>query len=143
MHPILDRSAIALMIPPALVMTIFALLLVLGMREDGSPLAEIQNAVLLLTVLFQNAYVLCMRSERRPVWREPLSANPWLLLGVGIATALHLTAMFWPPLEGILGTSPVSRETLMFCLGAAAVTVVVTETTKWAVRLTAERLRLA
>ena len=141
--PILDRSAIALMIPPALVMTIFALLLVYGMRGNGRSLAEIQNAVLLLTVLFQNAYVVCMRSERRPVWREPLGANPWLLLGVGIATALHLTAMFWPPLRGILGTSPVSHETLLFCLSAAAVTVVVTEATKWVVRQTAGKARHA
>lgn len=132
--PILDRSAIMLMIPPALVMTMFALLLAYGMLAEGQPLAEIQNAVLLLTVLFQNAYVICMRSERRPVWREPLSANPWLLLGVGIATTLHLTAMFWPPLARMLGTSPVSRETLLFCMGAALATVVVTEATKWMVR---------
>jgi len=133
-EPILNRSAIALMIPPALVMTIFALLLVYGMRQDGRPLAEIQNAVLLLTVLFQNAYVLCMRSERRPLWREPLFSNPWLLLGVGIAIALQLLAMFWSPLGSILGTSPVSRETLLFCLGAAAATMMVTELTKWGVR---------
>ena len=122
------------MIPPALVMTVLALFLAYGMRSEGRPLAEIQNAVLLLTVLFQNAYVLCMRSERRPLWREPLLSNPWLLLGVGIASTLHVTAMFWTPLGRVLGTGPVSRETLLFCLGAAATTVVVTEATKWVVR---------
>jgi Ca2+-transporting ATPase len=129
-EPILDRSAIALMIPPAMLMTGLALFLVYGMHRDGRSLAEIQNAVLLMTVLFQNVYVLCMRSERRSVLREPPFSNPWLLLGVGIAMLLQLLAMLWPVLGRVLGTSPVSTETLWFCLAATAATVVVTEVTK-------------
>ncbi|MFD1951270.1 cation-translocating P-type ATPase [Sphingomonas arantia] len=129
-EPILDRSAIALMIPPALVMTGFALFLVYSLRRDGHPLDEIQNAVLLMTVLFQNVYVLCMRSERRSIFREPIMSNPWLLLGIGVAVGLQLVAMFWPPLGKILGTSPVVADTLWFCLGATVTTIVVTEVTK-------------
>jgi magnesium-transporting ATPase (P-type) len=132
-EPILDRSAIMLMIPPALVMTGFALFLVQALHRDGHPLAEIQNAVLLMTVLFQNVYVLCMRSERRSILREPILSNPWLLLGIAVAITLQLTAMFWPPLGSILGTGPVSGRTLWFCLGATVSTVVVTEATKRAV----------
>ncbi|MEG3171244.1 HAD-IC family P-type ATPase [Sphingomonas sp. ZB1N12] len=133
--PILDRSAIALMIPPALLMTGLALYLVSQMRAEGHPLAEIQNAVLLMTVLFQNVYVLCMRSERRSIFREPLLSNAWLLLGVGIALVLQATAMLWPPLGGVLGTSPVSAATLRFCAAAVVGTIVVTEATKFAVGL--------
>ncbi|WP_158638012.1 cation-translocating P-type ATPase [Sphingomonas ginsenosidivorax] len=129
-EPILDRSAIALMIPPAIVMTGLALILVDGMHRQGAPLAAIQNAVLLMTVLFQNVYVLCMRSERRSILREPPFSNPWLLLGVGVALSLHLLAMFWPALGRVVGTAPVSVATLWFCLGATATTVVVTEVTK-------------
>ena len=129
-EPIVDRSAIALMIPPALMMTGLALFLVYGMHHDGRPLPEIQNAVLLMTVLFQNVYVLCMRSERRSVLREPPLSNPWLLLGVGIALAFQLVAMLWPPLGRVLGTSLVSTATLSFCLAATVSTVIVTEVTK-------------
>ena len=132
-EPILDRSAIALMIPPALVMTGFALFLVYILGRDDHPLAVIQNAVLLMTVLFQNVYVLCMRSERRSIFREPLLSNPWLLLGIGGAITLQLTAMFWPALGSVLGTSVVTARTLWFCLGATATTIVVTEVTKQAV----------
>ena len=133
--PILDRSAIALMIPPALLMTGLALYLVAQMRGEGRPLAEIQNAVLLMTVLFQNAYVLCMRSERRSIVREPLFSNVWLLLGVGIALALQATAMLWPPLGSVLGTAPVSAATMRFCVVAVFGTIVVTEVTKQVVAL--------
>ncbi|PZO74798.1 MAG: hypothetical protein DI640_05910 [Sphingomonas taxi] len=131
--PILDGSAIALMIPPALLMTGLALYLVAQMRGEARPLAEIQNAVLLMTVLFQNVYVLCMRSERRSIFREPVLSNAWLLLGVGIALALQASAMLWPPLGGVLGTSPVTAGTLRFCLVATVATVIVTEATKWTV----------
>lgn len=131
--PLLDRTAFALMIPPALTMTVLALLMVYSMREQGLPLAEIQNGVLLMVVLFQNVYVLCMRSERRSLFREPILSNPWLLLGVTIALTLQLTAMFWSPLSNLLGTSPVSRATLLLCIEAAVATVIVTEVTKWIV----------
>jgi calcium-translocating P-type ATPase len=132
-EPLLDRSAITLMIPPAVVMTGFALFLVYALRRDGHPLGEIQNAVLLMTVLFQNAYVLCMRSERRSIFLEPLFSNPWLLLGICIAITLQLIAMFWPLMGGVLGTSPVTTGTLWLCLGATVSTIIVTETTKKAV----------
>ena len=131
--PLLDRSAFALMIPPALTMTVLALFLAFRMQEQGLPLADIQNGVLLMVVLFQNVYVLCMRSERRPLFREPLFSNPWLLLGVATALGLQLTAMFWSPLSNLLGTAPVSRDTLLFCLTATAATLIVTEITKWVV----------
>ncbi|MBE2991942.1 HAD-IC family P-type ATPase [Sphingomonas sp. CFBP 13603] len=139
--PILDRSAIALMIPPALLMTGLALYLVSGMHRDGRPLAEIQNAVLLMTVLFQNAYVLCMRSERRSILREPLLSNAWLLVGVGIAIALQVTAMLWPPLGRVLGTAPVSAAILWFCAAAVVATIVVTEVTKHGVAVWQRRYR--
>ncbi|MDB5697511.1 MAG: cation-transporting P-type ATPase [Alphaproteobacteria bacterium] len=130
---LLDRRAIALMVPPALTMTVAALVLTSWLLERGFELAAVQNAVLLLTVLFQNVYVLCMRSERRPLYRERLLSNPLLLLGIGLAVGLQLLAMNWAPLANILGTSPVDQQTLIFCLCAAAGIIVVTEVTKGAV----------
>lgn len=131
---IVDRTAIALMVPPALAMAGMAVLMMQWGDTRAVPAEEIQNAVLLLVVLFQNAYVLCMRSERRPLWRVPLMANPWLLIGVALALGLQLLAMHWAPLQDILGTGPVDPLVLGFCLAGAAITVIVTEATKWAVR---------
>jgi Ca2+-transporting ATPase len=110
-----------------------ALVLTSWLLERGFELPVVQNAVLLLTVLFQNVYVLCMRSERRPLYRERLLSNPLLLLGIGLALGLQLLAMNWGPLADILGTSPVDRQTLIFCLCAAAGIIVITEVTKRAV----------
>jgi calcium-translocating P-type ATPase len=128
---ILNRTALALMIPPGLAMTVLALLMIGWAEARSLPPAEIQNGVLLLVVFFQNAYVLCMRSERRPLWHEPLTSNPWLLLGVALALGLQLLAMNWPPLQEVLGTAPVGGFMLGLCVTGAAVTVIVTEATKW------------
>ena len=130
-EPILNRSALALMIPPALAMTALALLMIGWADARSLPPAQIQNGTLLLVVFFQNAYVLCMRSERRPLWREPLMSNPWLLLGVGLALGLQLLAMYWAPLRQVLGTAPVDGAILAICAAGAALTVVVTEASKW------------
>lgn len=133
-EPILDRTAVLLMIPPALTMTALAIVLIHWSLGRGFDLHQVQNAVLLLVVLFQNVYVLCMRSERRPLLREPILSNPWLLGGVALALSLQVGAMHWDPLRAILGTSPVDRETLAFCLAGAVLIAMVTELTKWLAR---------
>ena len=128
---IVNRSALALMVPPALAMTLLALLMIGWADAQALPPDQIRNGVLLLVVVFQNAYVLCMRSERRPLWREPLMSNPWLLLGVALALGLQLFAMNWVPLQNVLGTAPVDGFILAICLAGAVITILVTETTKW------------
>lgn len=92
-------------------------------------LIDIQNAVLLMTVLFENVYVLCMPSHRRSVLREPLFANPWVVPGVGVAVSFQLIAMIWPALGEVLGTSLVSTTTLWLCLAAMVSAIVFSEVT--------------
>jgi magnesium-transporting ATPase (P-type) len=129
---LVDGRALALMVPPALTMTGLALLLLDWSLDRGMSLAGAQNIVLLLTVLFQNAFVLCLRSERRSLLRQPLRDNPWLLLGIGIALTLHIMAMQFEPLRLVLGTSPPDRAALLACLAGMLAILIVTEATKFA-----------
>ena len=96
----------------------------------GATVAEAQNHVLFLTVLFQNVYVLCMRSERRSVFQEPLLSNPLLPWGVLLAVGLQLVAMNWEPLGRILGAAPLDLPSVLLCLGGALLIVMITEITK-------------
>jgi magnesium-transporting ATPase (P-type) len=131
---LVDRRAIALMVPPAAAMTVLALLLMDWALDRGGDVAAAQNLVLLLVVLFQNVYVLCMRSERRSLLREPLNSNPWLLLGVSIALGLHLVAMHWAPLGSVLGTAAIAAADWLWCLAAALFVALTAELTKAVVR---------
>ncbi len=127
---LLDRRALTLMIAPALAMAVAALLLFEWQLDRGKTLAEAQNAVLLATVLFQNVFVLSMRSERRPIWRTPVVANPLLALGVAAALLLHLGAMTLPFLQEILGTGLPDAPMLLLCGAIAGLVLLVSEATK-------------
>lgn len=127
---IVDRSAIRLLLPPALAMTVLVLVVMHWTLSRGATVAEAQNHVLFLTVLFQNVYVLCMRSERRSVFQEPLRSNPLLPWGVLLAIGLQLVAMNWAPLGHILGAAPLDLPSVLLCLGGALLIMIVTELTK-------------
>ena len=127
---IVDRSAIRLLLPPALAMTVIVLVMMHWTLSRGATVAEAQNHVLFLTVLFQNVYVLCMRSERRSVFQEPLWSNPLLPWGVLLAVGLQLVAMNWEPLGRILGAAPLDLPSVLLCLAGALSIVMVTEITK-------------
>lgn len=129
-EPLLDRRALAIILPSAAVMTVLGLVLLARELAAGAALPQAQNAVLLMVVLFQNAFVLSLRSERRALHREPLFANPWLLAGVAGALALHGIAMIFPPLRAVLGTAPASAAVWLFCLGAAAAVLATAELSK-------------
>ena len=135
-EPIVDVSALALMIPPAAVMALMAVALFGWLLDRGYDVEAGRNAVLFLVVLFQNVYVICMRSERTPLWRQALLSNTWLLLGVSAALLLHLAAMHWSPLGNLIGTQPVDGSTLLFCTAGALMILVTTELTKAIVKRT-------
>ena len=91
-----------------------------GMAVDAA-----RNLVLLLMVLFENAHALNARSERRSLFGIPFAANPFLLLAVVGAQAVHIAAMFIPGFAGILGIRPIGflDWVVVAALGASLVLV--------------------
>lgn len=128
---LIDGPAVMLMILPALAMAGYSTFLLQSELARGVSVETAQSTVLLATVLFQNVFVLAMRGERVPIWRESLRSNPWLLLGVCVALALQCMAMSFPPLANVLGIGLPDRESLTLCLWGAAVTLVTVEATKF------------
>jgi magnesium-transporting ATPase (P-type) len=63
----------------------------------GVPEEEARTALLLLMVLFENVHIFNCRSEARSAFRVPLRANPWIVIAVFAALALHIGAMSWEP----------------------------------------------
>ena len=68
----------------------------------GWPIEQVRNSLLLLMVLMQNIDAINARSETVSVLRLPLRNNPLLLVGVCVALGLHVAAMYWPWLQGII-----------------------------------------
>jgi magnesium-transporting ATPase (P-type) len=103
----------------------YAWALAQGMPEDMA-----RNLLLLLMVLFENVHALNVRSERRSVFRIPLGANPFLIVAVVAAQALHIAAMYLPGLRDVLDVRPVALDQWVLVLPVAVSLLVVMEVFK-------------
>ncbi|MDD3622543.1 MAG: HAD-IC family P-type ATPase [Methanofollis sp.] len=90
-----------------------------------------RNVLLLFMVFMENAHAFNCRSERRSIFRVPLSANPFLVVGVVAAQGVHLLAMQIPLMQTVLGVAPVSLSTWLSLLVVAVSLVLVMEGYKY------------
>ena len=75
-------------------------------------------------------HVFNCRSERVSTFRVPLKRNPLLIGGVLVAQGVHILAMQWPFMQGILGVAPVSAQAWAGLLGLAGILLLVMEVYK-------------
>jgi magnesium-transporting ATPase (P-type) len=103
----------------------YAWALAQGMPEDMA-----RNQLLLLMVLFENVHALNVRSEQRSVLWIPFAANPFLIVAIAVAQAVHIAAMYLPGLRDVLDVRPVSLDQWMLVMSVAATLLVVMEVFK-------------
>lgn len=127
---LLDREALLLMLPGAIVMTAIAVWMLASHLDAGESIGEARNAVLLTVVLFQNAFLLSVRSLHRPFWRWHPPENGWMFLGMTVALTLQIAAMHLPPMQTLLGVHPVGMDVVVQCLMGALMVLLATEATK-------------
>ena len=102
--------------------------------ENGYSEHEARNYLLLFFVLFENFQTFNSRSERHSIFRQRISANPLLVVGVLAAQALHVGAMHLPWTRDTLGLAPVSISDWAILLAIAASLLMVSEIDKLRVR---------
>jgi len=88
--------------------------------QSGVSAAAAQNLLLLLMVLFENVHALNARSETRSVFRIPFAGNPFLIIAILAAQALHVGAMHLPVLGDLLGVAPIGWRDWLLVAGIAA-----------------------
>jgi magnesium-transporting ATPase (P-type) len=99
-------------------------------------LAAAQNSLLLLMVLFENVHIGNCRSETKSAFIMSPLRSPILLGGVVAAFLVHLAAMYFPPMQKVLGTSPVEPWQWSVLIGLSLTVFVAMEIHKvvWAYR---------
>jgi magnesium-transporting ATPase (P-type) len=80
------------------------------MLEAGLPVETARSHLLLLMVLMQNVDAFNARSETLSVFRNPLSNNPLLAVGVAAALLLHVGAMYVPLMQRVLAVGPITAD---------------------------------
>lgn len=63
-----------------------------------------RTAAFTALVLCQEIAVFAFRSRDVSAWRLGLASNPFLLIAVAAMICLHAAAVYWPPLQTVLGT---------------------------------------
>jgi magnesium-transporting ATPase (P-type) len=96
-------------------------------NEYQQRLDEARNILLLLMVLFENVHIGNCRSETTSALRLSPLRSPLLLGGALTALAVHVAAMYLPPLQYVLKTRPVDWQEWMMMLPLAVSIFVVME----------------
>jgi P-type Ca2+ transporter type 2C len=102
MEPIFNKIMIYRIVISALIITIgisgaFYYLLKIGYSEQNT-----RNIAMMLFVLFENLQVLNSRSEHHSIFQQSFIKNPYLLMGISLATLVHIAATYIPWLNQAL-----------------------------------------
>lgn len=130
-EPIFNSLMIERVTLSAILMGVVSFLVYRTLLESGMDQAVAQNHVLLLMVLFENVLIGNARSETVLGFKISPLRNPFLLLGVLGAQGLHIAAMHFPPLQRLLGTSPVTFREWLYHLALASSLFFAIELHKW------------
>lgn len=127
----IERTVVA-----AIVMGIAGLLTFRWLIDSGWDDQAARNALLLLMVLFENVHLGNTRSETRSIFRMPPWKSPILLAGAAAAFLIHLSALYFPPAQLVLGTAPVDIDVWIALAGIALILVAAMELHKvsWRMR---------
>jgi cation-transporting ATPase F len=95
-------------------------------QASGASLAESRTAAVNLFVVVEAFYLFSCRSLTGPARRIGLFSNPWLIVGVSIQAVGQLALTYWPVMNEIFGTEPISATAWarILAVGLAAWVVV-------------------
>ncbi len=130
-EPIFNRMMLRRILYAVLVMGGGGFAAFYWMLEHGYGETQARNMLLLLFVLFENFQVLNSRSERQSVFRQSLFANPFLIVSILVAQAVHIGAMYLPGMNTLLGIAPVTLVQWGMLLLAASSLMLMMEFSKW------------
>jgi Ca2+-transporting ATPase len=128
---VLTREGLLSLAAFGVYMAAVCLALFYALLPEGEALARTVAFTTLVTC--QEVAVFAFRSHRHSALRLGLMSNPWLLVAVAGMFALQALALYWPPLQLLLGTVPLGIYHLAL-VAAAAVPVMLGPTLAKAIR---------
>lgn len=136
LEPIFNRLMIERMIVSVLVMGGLSFIVFHWMIKSDYTVAQGQNVVLLLMVLFENFHIGNCRSETKSAFALSPFRSPILLLGALSALLIHVVSMYIPFMQNVLGTEPLPLTTWLVIAGLAVLVVPAIELHKlmWSLR---------
>jgi len=128
----LDREMKILIFVIGIATDLLLMALFLILFNKGIALDVIRTFVFVALGIDSLLYVFSVKTLNRNIWNENLVDNKFLLLAVLIGFILLISAVYFPPLQRILGTQPLVVWEWMLLLGLGIVEVGAVEAVKFA-----------
>lgn len=129
--PLIDKEMRFLI----LVIGIFTDLVLVGLflffLGQGGDIGYIRTIIFVALAINSLFYVFSLRSLRRPIWKMRFWDNYYLLAAVAFGFFLLITAVYLPPLQVLLRTSPLGFLEWIILIGFGILNVVAIEMGKW------------
>ncbi|MEQ9411714.1 MAG: cation-transporting P-type ATPase, partial [Fuerstiella sp.] len=132
-HPILDRSAIGMIVGLGTYVGLATLWLFQHYLDSGDPAAAARAQTVafngIIVIEFFN--VMNFRALRTPLFRVGLLSNPWMLVAIAVTASVQLCAVYVPVMQTALHTVPLQLTDWMLTAAVAAPVLVLAELFKW------------
>ena len=126
-EPIFEKHIVQHVLVIGGVMGILAFLVFAYLINTGTGIEHARNLTLMQMVLFGNIHAFCSRSEIRSVFSIKFFSNPFLMLAIPIAQAIHISAMYTPGISDVLALQPITLHEWSILAAISLVLLIVEE----------------
>jgi Ca2+-transporting ATPase len=120
-----------------------ALTLAVGYTAWRANNPDWQTLVFTILTFSQMALALAVRSENYSIFQIGLLSNKPLLGAIALTTLLQFAVIYFPPLQNLLETEPLTLAEMLLAIGVGVLMLTVVEVVKWMRRIRARSQGIA
>ena len=101
------------------------------LRREGASLAEARTTVVNVIVMVEALYLLNCRSLTRSIFSLGVFSNLWVILGIGLITAIQLLFTYAPIMNKLFHSAPMAGGSWLRIVAVAFIAFALVELEKW------------
>ncbi|MDD5032292.1 MAG: HAD-IC family P-type ATPase [Patescibacteria group bacterium] len=129
-EPIINKEMKAIIFAAGLVRDFFILAIFYYLLRHSFDLGYIRTIVFAAAGVDSLMYIFSLRSFKKPIWRLNPFSNLYLVGAVAFSLFLLIGAIYWPPLQKILATTPLSVNSWLLVISSGFLSIIMIEIIK-------------
>ena len=130
-EPIINKEMKTIIFVAGLVRDLFVLAIFYYLLRHSFDLGYIRTIVFAAVGVDSLMYIFSLRSFKKPIWRLNPFSNLYLIGAVAFSLALLMGAIYWPPLQSILATVPLSINSWLLVVSTGFLSIIMIEIIKY------------
>jgi len=130
-EPIIDKEMKMIIFAAGLIRDFFILGIFYYLLKHSFNIDYVRTIVFAAVGIDSLMYIFSLRSFSRPIWRLNPFSNLYLIGAVAFSLFLLLLAIYWPPLQSILATVPLSINSWLLVVSTGFLSIIMIEIIKY------------